>query len=92
MLNTAIETQSQLKNIMKGVVEMRINEHALDITINTDLEYVEYLICNMLYIESDSILKVFTLSESDLTSGGRGLVITFNDGNKYCLSITKDLS
>lgn len=60
------------------------------IKAHTDAEYLEELIGDMLYIDASSVLNVNTFSEVGLRYEGRGLLITFEDGAKYRLSITRE--
>ncbi|MGR3179267.1 MAG: hypothetical protein ACUZ8E_14535 [Candidatus Anammoxibacter sp.] len=57
------------------------------IVVDTDTEYVEELICNILYLEADSISKIHSFSDVGLTHKGYGLIMTCLDGGKYQLSI-----
>ncbi len=55
--------------------------------INSDTEYVEELLSNILILESDSISKVSTFSEIGLRSKGKGVIIKFIDGKRYFVPI-----
>ncbi|MGR3219090.1 MAG: hypothetical protein ACUZ8H_04635 [Candidatus Anammoxibacter sp.] len=57
------------------------------IVANTDTESVEELICNILYLEADSISKIHTFSDAGWAHKGYGLIMTCPDGRKYQLSI-----
>ncbi len=62
-------------------------EEKMPYMIESDSSYVEELLCNVLYLESDVISKVRSFSDIGLHSKGRGLVITLCDGKRYMLPI-----
>ncbi len=57
--------------------------------VDSDTRYLEELLSNVLYLESDVISKVSLFSDIGLRSKGPGLVITLCDGNRYMLPIKK---
>lgn len=66
---------------------VQINKN-VEMTINSDVEYVEDMIDSILQVESSTIMKINTFSDVGWSLRGRGLVITLNDGRKYELAIS----
>ena len=60
-----------------------------ELIIDTDTEYVEELIKNSLFIESDLITNIRLFPKQGFRSGERCLELAFNDGNKYLISIER---
>ena len=60
-----------------------------ELIIDTDTEYVEKLIKNSLFIESDLITNIRSFTKHEFNSRERCMELTFNDGNKYFISIEK---
>ncbi len=65
---------------MRELIEIK---EAAPSIINSDTDYVEELLSNILILESDSISKINTFSEIGLRSQGKGVIIKFLDGKRY---------
>lgn len=58
---------------------MKLKSEEIGLSIETDTEYVEELIRSSMFIESDLISTINTLSELGLNSKGHGLELTFKE-------------